>query len=83
MMYRSSSSWDSNGDSGAYPFRRDRLILEEVLFLIAATISSLRNLLLSSQTLEEAIAAVVRGQFRSIYVNTANEDYLPWFDAKK
>ncbi|KAH7041862.1 hypothetical protein BKA57DRAFT_539381 [Linnemannia elongata] len=63
----------------AYSSERERLSLNQVLFLLAAT-PSLKNLLLQSQSVDDATAAIVRRLFRGVYVDTNYPDYLPWFD---
>lgn len=59
---------------------KEMLSLNQILFLLTAT-PSLKNLLLQFQSVDDATAAVVRRQFRGVYVDTNYPDYLSWFDA--
>ncbi|KAF9545301.1 hypothetical protein EC957_011055 [Mortierella hygrophila] len=58
---------------------KEMLSLDQMLFLLAAT-PSLENLLLQFLCVDDATAAVVRSQFRGVYVDTNHQEYLSWFD---
>ncbi|KAF9126886.1 hypothetical protein BGW39_006288 [Mortierella sp. 14UC] len=63
---------------GSNPTVQDTLSLDQVLFLLAMT-PSLKNLLLTYWCVEKEIAAVIRSEFRNVFVDTRQEEFLPWF----